>query len=206
MNVWTSIVHHVRTSHSIPRVFNAPCTTVKQVQGRPFSTFDSLMVAAAQREDSTQHFDGNFPTNEWSSSHVETKCFSLLVLFCEKNIHIWNNGIAFTWISCIEYISNEIECLTLTALAQNWWFFFLSTSQLTFNLIWTHNFIVISEWTLGTFICKTVSYMQGVSVSASVNTLMAISIERCVAISCPYVSITPRYRNAHCAHATFILN
>ncbi|XP_055326625.1 neuropeptide SIFamide receptor-like isoform X2 [Sitodiplosis mosellana] len=48
------------------------------------------------------------------------------------------------------------------------------------------------EWTLGTFICKTVSYMQGVSVSASVNTLMAISIERCIAISCPYVSITSR--------------
>lgn len=38
-----------------------------------------------------------------------------------------------------------------------------------------------------------VSYMQGVSVSASVNTLMAISIERCIAISCPYVSITSRY-------------
>lgn len=35
--------------------------------------------------------------------------------------------------------------------------------------------------------------MQGVSVSASVNTLMAISIERCIAISCPYVSISPRF-------------
>ncbi|XP_065087020.1 neuropeptide SIFamide receptor-like isoform X2 [Ochlerotatus camptorhynchus] len=40
-------------------------------------------------------------------------------------------------------------------------------------------------WILGVFFCKTVSYMQGVSVSASVNTLMAISIERCVAISFP---------------------
>ncbi|XP_055539864.1 neuropeptide SIFamide receptor-like [Wyeomyia smithii] len=40
-------------------------------------------------------------------------------------------------------------------------------------------------WILGVFFCKTVSYLQGVSVSASVNTLMAISIERCVAISFP---------------------
>ncbi|XP_058055949.1 neuropeptide SIFamide receptor-like [Anopheles bellator] len=40
-------------------------------------------------------------------------------------------------------------------------------------------------WILGVFFCKSVSYLQGVSVSASVNTLMAISIERCVAISFP---------------------
>ncbi|XP_037923951.1 neuropeptide SIFamide receptor-like [Hermetia illucens] len=40
-------------------------------------------------------------------------------------------------------------------------------------------------WILGVFFCKTVSYLQGVSVSASVNTLMAISIERCAAISFP---------------------
>ncbi|XP_058824408.1 neuropeptide SIFamide receptor-like [Topomyia yanbarensis] len=40
-------------------------------------------------------------------------------------------------------------------------------------------------WILGVYVCKTVSYLQGVSVSASVNTLMAISIERCVAISFP---------------------
>ncbi|KFB44300.1 AGAP001379-PA-like protein [Anopheles sinensis] len=40
-------------------------------------------------------------------------------------------------------------------------------------------------WILGVFFCKGVSYLQGVSVSASVNTLMAISIERCCAISFP---------------------
>ncbi|XP_035796071.1 neuropeptide SIFamide receptor-like [Anopheles albimanus] len=40
-------------------------------------------------------------------------------------------------------------------------------------------------WILGVLFCKGVSYLQGVSVSASVNTLMAISIERCVAISFP---------------------
>uniref|UniRef100_A0A182VR76 G-protein coupled receptors family 1 profile domain-containing protein n=1 Tax=Anopheles minimus TaxID=112268 RepID=A0A182VR76_9DIPT len=40
-------------------------------------------------------------------------------------------------------------------------------------------------WILGVFFCKGVSYLQGVSVSASVNTLMAISIERCFAISFP---------------------
>lgn len=43
----------------------------------------------------------------------------------------------------------------------------------------------LKAWSLGTFFCKMVSYLQGVSVSASVNTLMAISIERCIAIACP---------------------
>lgn len=48
-------------------------------------------------------------------------------------------------------------------------------------------------WILGEFFCKFVSYSQGVSVSASVNTLMAISIERCAAISFPLSGImTPR--------------
>ncbi|ETN64242.1 g-protein coupled receptor [Anopheles darlingi] len=43
----------------------------------------------------------------------------------------------------------------------------------------------LEAWILGVLFCKGVSYLQGVSVSASVNTLMAISIERCVAISFP---------------------
>ncbi|XP_055714215.1 neuropeptide SIFamide receptor-like isoform X2 [Phlebotomus papatasi] len=44
---------------------------------------------------------------------------------------------------------------------------------------------VFQAWILGVFVCKIVSYLQGVSVSASVNTLMAISLERCAAISFP---------------------
>lgn len=60
-------------------------------------------------------------------------------------------------------------------------------------IVGTSFVLLYLEWMLGSFICKTVSYMQGVSVSASVNTLMAISIERCIAISCPYVSITSRF-------------
>lgn len=52
---------------------------------------------------------------------------------------------------------------------------------------------IYPAWILGVFFCKTVSYLQGVSVSASVNTLMAISIERCIAISFPISgSITTR--------------
>jgi hypothetical protein len=38
---------------------------------------------------------------------------------------------------------------------------------------------------MGWVICKTVSYLQGVSVSASINTLVAISVERCLAICYP---------------------
>ncbi|XP_013789630.1 neuropeptide SIFamide receptor-like, partial [Limulus polyphemus] len=40
-------------------------------------------------------------------------------------------------------------------------------------------------WILGWFMCKAVSYLQGVSVSASVNTLVAISLERFLAICYP---------------------
>ncbi|XP_031626853.1 neuropeptide SIFamide receptor-like [Contarinia nasturtii] len=63
-----------------------------------------------------------------------------------------------------------------------------------FVITFLFNFDLISlEWTLGSFICKTVSYLQGVSVSASVNTLMAISIERCIAISHPYLAISSKH-------------
>lgn len=47
--------------------------------------------------------------------------------------------------------------------------------------------IVLScaAWVLGWFICKSVTYLQGVSVSASINTLVAISVDRALAICCP---------------------
>ncbi|BES99711.1 receptor [Nesidiocoris tenuis] len=38
---------------------------------------------------------------------------------------------------------------------------------------------------MGWFVCKTIPYLQGVSVNASINTLVAISAERCVAICYP---------------------
>ncbi|XP_074597722.1 neuropeptide SIFamide receptor-like [Brevipalpus obovatus] len=40
-------------------------------------------------------------------------------------------------------------------------------------------------WILGLFICKAVSYLQGVAVSASINTLVAVSIDRFLAICYP---------------------
>ncbi|GFT20755.1 neuropeptide SIFamide receptor [Nephila pilipes] len=40
-------------------------------------------------------------------------------------------------------------------------------------------------WILGLFLCKAVAYLQGVSVCASVNTLVAISIDRFLAICYP---------------------
>ena len=43
----------------------------------------------------------------------------------------------------------------------------------------------ILAWILGEFMCKLVTYLQGVSVSASVNTLVAISIERFLSICHP---------------------
>ena len=46
-------------------------------------------------------------------------------------------------------------------------------------------FFFFAAWIMGWVICKTVSYLQGVSVSASVNTLVAISVERCLAICYP---------------------
>lgn len=44
---------------------------------------------------------------------------------------------------------------------------------------------LFGPWILGLFVCKSVSYLQGVSVCASVNTLMAISIDRYYAICYP---------------------
>ncbi|XP_065345599.1 neuropeptide SIFamide receptor-like [Cloeon dipterum] len=44
---------------------------------------------------------------------------------------------------------------------------------------------VYSAWLLGPFICKMVPYLQGVSVAASVHTLVAIAAERCFAICYP---------------------
>lgn len=53
-------------------------------------------------------------------------------------------------------------------------------------LIWLFNyFLSISDWHLGQWICKLVPYFQGVSVNASINTLMAISVERCLSICNP---------------------
>ncbi|RWS30918.1 SIFamide receptor-like protein [Leptotrombidium deliense] len=40
-------------------------------------------------------------------------------------------------------------------------------------------------WLLGLFMCKAVSYLQGVAVSASINTLVAVSAERFLAICYP---------------------
>jgi hypothetical protein len=44
---------------------------------------------------------------------------------------------------------------------------------------------LFAAWVLGWVICKIVPYLQGVSVSASINTLVAISVERCLAICYP---------------------
>jgi hypothetical protein len=38
---------------------------------------------------------------------------------------------------------------------------------------------------MGWLVCKTIPYLQGVSVNASINTLVAISVERCLAICYP---------------------
>ncbi|XP_034237925.1 neuropeptide SIFamide receptor-like, partial [Thrips palmi] len=44
---------------------------------------------------------------------------------------------------------------------------------------------VLQAWVLGAAICKTLPFLQGVSVSASINTLVCISVERCLAICYP---------------------
>ena len=39
-------------------------------------------------------------------------------------------------------------------------------------------FLFLAEWHFGPFLCKAVPYFQAVAVSASVNTLVAVAIER----------------------------
>lgn len=43
-----------------------------------------------------------------------------------------------------------------------------------------------TAWVLGSIICKLVPYLQGVSVSASVYTLVAVAVERYWSISSPW--------------------
>ncbi|CAL8107549.1 unnamed protein product [Orchesella dallaii] len=45
---------------------------------------------------------------------------------------------------------------------------------------------IFVPWILGWFLCKTVPYIQGVSVCASVYSLVAISMERCISIQWPF--------------------
>ncbi|CAL8142351.1 unnamed protein product [Orchesella dallaii] len=49
----------------------------------------------------------------------------------------------------------------------------------------TLNANIFSAWILGEWLCQFVSYLQGVSVSASIDTLIAIAIERYLAICHP---------------------
>ncbi|XP_035210757.1 neuropeptide SIFamide receptor-like [Stegodyphus dumicola] len=44
---------------------------------------------------------------------------------------------------------------------------------------------LVTPWILGLFLCKAVAYLQGVSVCASVNTLVSISVDRFLAICFP---------------------
>ncbi|CAL8110105.1 unnamed protein product [Orchesella dallaii] len=44
---------------------------------------------------------------------------------------------------------------------------------------------IFIPWVLGWFLCKTVPYIQGVSVCASIYFLVAISVERCISIQWP---------------------
>lgn len=48
--------------------------------------------------------------------------------------------------------------------------------------------LIISEWIFGVFLCKLVSYCQGVSVTASVSTLVAIALDRCLSIVWPFMA------------------
>ena len=47
-----------------------------------------------------------------------------------------------------------------------------------------HNFI-ISAWVLGALICKLLPFLQGVSVCASVYSLVVVAVERCLSITSP---------------------
>ena len=42
--------------------------------------------------------------------------------------------------------------------------------------------IIFVGWSYGEFLCKTVPFVQGVSVNASINSLAAIAFDRCVII------------------------
>lgn len=56
-------------------------------------------------------------------------------------------------------------------------------------------FILLSpEWIFGEHMCKIVSFCQGVSVTASVYTLIAISFERCIVVACPFSALVSLWK------------
>ncbi|XP_053635992.1 neuropeptide SIFamide receptor-like [Cherax quadricarinatus] len=64
----------------------------------------------------------------------------------------------------------------------------LAVADLLVNIIVMPTTLIghlLNAWVLGLFICKAMSYLQGVSVSASINTLVAISVDRALAICYP---------------------
>ncbi|XP_069164482.1 neuropeptide SIFamide receptor isoform X2 [Procambarus clarkii] len=64
----------------------------------------------------------------------------------------------------------------------------LAVADLLVNIIVMPTTLIghlLNAWVLGLFVCKAMSYLQGVSVSASINTLVAISVDRALAICYP---------------------
>ncbi|XP_045114175.1 neuropeptide SIFamide receptor-like isoform X2 [Portunus trituberculatus] len=64
----------------------------------------------------------------------------------------------------------------------------LAVADLLVNIIVLPTTLIghlLNAWVLGLFVCKAMSYLQGVSVSASINTLVAISVDRALAICYP---------------------
>ncbi|XP_075233914.1 neuropeptide SIFamide receptor-like [Lycorma delicatula] len=91
---------------------------------------------------------------------VTGNCFVVLVVYRSPRMRSPTN-LFIANLACADLLVNVI-CLPFTLISN-----------------------IMSAWTMGWLVCKTIPYLQGVSVNASINTLVAISVERCLAICYP---------------------
>ncbi|KAK3912876.1 Neuropeptide SIFamide receptor [Frankliniella fusca] len=110
-------------------------------------------------------------------------------------------GVAFTVVICVAYLAVFVigvlgnVCVVMVVVSfprmrstTNLFIANLAIADLLVNVVclpFTLVSNVLKEWVLGDAICRTLPYLQGVSVSASVYTLVCISVERCLAICWP---------------------
>ncbi|XP_054274366.1 neuropeptide SIFamide receptor-like isoform X1 [Macrosteles quadrilineatus] len=108
---------------------------------------------------------------------------AVTVLLCVAYVSVFIIGVVGnTCVVMVVYRSPKMRSSTNLFIAN------LACADLLVNIIclpFTLTSNIMSAWTMGWLICKIIPYLQGVSVNASINTLVAISVERCFAICYP---------------------
>ncbi|XP_042222755.1 neuropeptide SIFamide receptor-like [Homarus americanus] len=144
----------------------------------------------------------NYPYNTtacyYDTSHNDT---SYNELCSNYEVPMFRHALPVTILYCVAYvlvsvmgvIGNSFVVAVVVRAARmrtvtNVFIANLAVADLLVNIIVMPTTLIghlLNAWVLGLFVCKAMSYLQGVSVSASINTLVAISVDRAMAICYP---------------------